>query len=394
MTRVLVTDGEQRSALAIVRSLGRAGYHPYVCSARRRPLAGASRYAQRSAMVPDPLLDPEAYISALERLAAGWGIELLLPVTEGSLLAVLPARERLAVRIPFGEFERFLAISDKERVLAAAERVGIAVPRQWRVVRPEEVRALALEGEHFPLVIKPSRSIGGAAGARVKLGVGYAASAADLEAQLAALPAAAYPVLLQQRVVGPGIGVFLLVWDGELVASFAHRRLREKPPSGGVSVYSESIPLDPTLLDRSLELLRSFQWSGVAMVEYKVEGASATPYLMEINGRFWGSLQLAIDAGIDFPALLVAACLGRPYRPVEGYRSGVRLRWWWGDMDQLLTRWRHSRGELALPPDAPGRWGALREFLRPGRRGERGEVFRWGDPWPFARETVDWLKRR
>jgi predicted ATP-grasp superfamily ATP-dependent carboligase len=186
--------------------------------------------------------------------------------------------------------------------------------------------------------------------------------------------------------------MFTLIWGGELVAAFAHRRLREKPPAGGVSVYSESIPVDPQLLERGVRLLHDFAWQGVAMLEFKIDRRTGRPYLMEINGRLWGSLQLAIDAGVDFPALLVACALGqRPARPA--YQAGGRNRWWWGDVDHLLARFRSSESELGLPPGAPSRWQAARDFLRLWRAGDRNEVLRLSDPWPFVRETVDWLRR-
>ena len=54
-----------------------------------------------------------------------------------------------------------------------------------------------------------------------------------------------YPSLIQERIVGPGIGVFVLCDHGRLLAAFAHRRLREKPPSGGASVLCESVAVDP-----------------------------------------------------------------------------------------------------------------------------------------------------
>jgi predicted ATP-grasp superfamily ATP-dependent carboligase len=66
-------------------------------------------------------------------------------------------------------------------------------------------------------------------------------------------------------------------------------------------------------------LLGQFDWQGVAMVEFKVEANTGTPYLLEVNGRFWGSLQLAIDAGVDFPALLVDAATGKPPAQSHGY---------------------------------------------------------------------------
>jgi predicted ATP-grasp superfamily ATP-dependent carboligase len=130
------------------------------------------------------------------------------------------------------------------------------------------------------------------------------------------------------------------------------------------------------------------------MVEYKLDAASGKPYLMEINGRFWGSLQLAVDAGVDFPALLVTLALGGRPVPTLSYQTGVRSRWWWGDVDHLLARLRRSPSELALPRTAPGRWRATMDFLRLWRRGDRNEVLRWADPLPFIRETIDWLHGR
>lgn len=102
---------------------------------------------------------------------------------------------------------------------------------------------------------------------------------------------------------------------------------------------------------------------------------------------------MAVDAGVDFPALLVAAALGEGPEPIHSYNTGVRSRWWWGDVDQLLSRWRRTSEELALPPNASSRWRALRDFLHLWRPGDRSEVLRLSDPRPFLRESADWLRR-
>ena len=108
------------------------------------------------------------------------------------------------------------------------------------------------------------------------------------------------------------------------VAFFAHKRLRERPPWGGVSVLSESAEPDPRLKALARQLLDDACWHGVAMVEFKV-APDGTPYLMEINTRFWGSLQLAIDAGVDFPRPAPGNCrradlsLRRRSGPAYGY---------------------------------------------------------------------------
>jgi len=391
---ILVTDGEQRAALAVVRSLGRAGHAVFVCSTRRRSLAGASRYCSGEELVPDALGDEGDYIAAVKRLVGKWGIGLVLPVSEASLLALLPARAQLdGVRIPFPSADVFQRICNKAFVLSEARAAGIRVPDEHRLETPEDRANLATAALHFPLVLKPARSVSNGNNGRVKWPVTHVRDWSSLQVALDHLGRTAYPVLLQQRIVGPGIGVFLLVWQGEVVARFAHRRLREKPVSGGVSVLSQSIPPDDHLVALSHALLQRLGWEGVAMCEYKLAAATATPYLMEINARFWGSLQLAIDAGVDFPALLVSAALGQHPEPVRTYRIGLKSRWWWGDVDHLLARLRRSRDELALPPGAPGRWHAIADFLT-SWGSARSDVLRLDDGMPFVRETLDWIRGR
>jgi predicted ATP-grasp superfamily ATP-dependent carboligase len=391
--RILVTDGEQRAALALVRSLGHAGHQMYVCSARRRPLAGASRYAKAEVQVADPLREPEQFVRDVRELLVRWSIDTLLPVSEPSLLALLPVRGSLGeVLLPFPQDAVFRRICDKAALMAAAPRVGIAIPRQHVIATREDLGALDATTIDFPVVLKPARSVSELAGRRTKLSVRYAANAAQLASVLEEWGDEAYPVLVQQRIVGPGVGIFLLLWNGEVLATFAHRRIREKPPAGGVSVYRESISADPALVARSRALLEQFGWCGVAMIEYKVDERTGTSYLMEVNGRFWGSLQLAIDAGVDFPALLIAAAAGERVEPVATYRQGVRSRWWWGDVDHLVARLRRSRAALSLPPDVPGRWRAVRDFLTIHVGVDREEILRRDDPRPFLRESLQWFR--
>jgi predicted ATP-grasp superfamily ATP-dependent carboligase len=391
---ILITDGEQRAALAIARSLGGKGHRVYVCSARQRSLAGGSRYTRAEARTADPLTAPERFVSDVAALVAKWNVDVLLPVSEPALLALLPARDELGdVLLPFPHAATFARVCDKAELLAAAPRAGIAVPDQRTLRAPGDAASLNVASLEYPVVVKPARSVGELEGRRAKLTVRHAANAVQLSAVLHELGDEAYPLLIQQRIAGPGVGIFLLIWDGMPLATFAHRRLREKPPSGGVSVYRESIPADPALVARSRALLEQFGWCGVAMVEYKVDAQTGTPYLMEVNGRFWGSLQLAIDAGVDFPALLLSAATGEPVAPVTEYRAGVRSRWWWGDVDHLIACLRRSREQLALPPGAPGRWSAVREFFTFRYALDREEIFRRDDPRPFFRETMQWLRR-
>jgi predicted ATP-grasp superfamily ATP-dependent carboligase len=161
-------------------------------------------------------------------------------------------------------------------------------------------------------------------GGVVRHAVAYAGSAEDLSAAAAA---ARGPLLVQEYVPGTGQGVELLLRDGVPLAAFQHRRIREVPVTGGASAFRVSVPLDPELLAPSVALLRELRWTGLAMVEFRV--GPGGPRLMEINGRIWGSLPLAVRAGVDFPGMLADLFLGAPLRnvpPIGAYRLGVTSR--------------------------------------------------------------------
>jgi predicted ATP-grasp superfamily ATP-dependent carboligase len=393
---VIVTDGEQRAALAVVRSLGTAGYRCIVTSSSRASIAGGSRFVARAVTVPNALARPTEFADAIVTLVAAEGAVVVLPIAEQSLLAILPVRARLSPAIiPFPDLDAFTALTDKERLLEEASRVGIAIPAQEIVRDADAVASMDLSGVQYPVVVKPARSVGERAGVRATFSVSYASDASELRRKIRALPRAAFPLLLQQRVVGPGTGIFLLLWDGKLMAQFAHQRLSEKPPSGGVSVYCESVSMDEGLRDRSLALLDRFGWRGVAMVEYKRDSSTGQAYLMEVNGRFWGSLQLAIDSGVDFPRILVACALGQQTQQMPSYRVGVRSRWWWGNIDHLVGRVRGAGTAVPLPPDTRSTRQVLGDLLLgPFRRADHEEVLRWTDPRPFWNETIRWIARR
>jgi hypothetical protein len=127
------------------------------------------------------------------------------------------------------------------------------------------------------------------------------------------------------------------------------------------------------------------------MVEYKRDAKTGQPFLMEVNGRFWGSLQLAIDAGVDFPALLAACALDEKVDPQPNYRVGVRSRWWWGQVDHLVGR-VHSSRQPPLPPGTQSGPRALADLLfGPFRRADYEEILWWNDPRPFWNETKRWI---
>jgi hypothetical protein len=131
----------------------------------------------------------------------------------------------------------------------------------------------------------------------------------------------------------------------------------------------------------------------VAMVEFKVDHLTRVPLLMEINGRFWGSLQLAIDAGMNFPWLLLQMAVGRAVNPFDSsYRTGVKSRWLLGDLDHLLMRlWKPEAG-LNLPPGSPSKWQCVRDFFDFFNRETFLETEQLSDMRPFFYELRRYAK--
>jgi predicted ATP-grasp superfamily ATP-dependent carboligase len=142
-------------------------------------------------------------------------------------------------------------------------------------------------------------------------------------------------------------------------------------------VLCESVPVPADGVIAARKILDSLQWHGVAMVEFKIDAAGRA-WLIEINARFWGSLQLAVDSGADFPWLLYQLATGaRPDVP-DGYAIGNRLRWWLGDLDNLYARLKDQR----WTPTLRHKVDALSDFLRPWQPRTRYEFLRWNDPAP------------
>jgi predicted ATP-grasp superfamily ATP-dependent carboligase len=391
--RVLITDGDARSALAATRTIGLHGHTVFVASHRAPSLAGSSRHCSRSLKVPDGNEDPESFIDTIVAACVDYDIDVLLPMAEVSTLLVTAHRGRLPPNcsLPFAPSATIAQASDKAFVAQLATSLGMHVPATIVVAEMADIAGAVANHRSYPVVIKPARSRVPTADGYLSTGVSYANTADELNERLASLHPLMFPVLLQERIVGPGVGIFVCYSGGRRIATFAHKRLREKPPSGGVSVLRESIATDPVALEHTDRLMGALHWDGVAMVEFKRNEATHTLALMEINARFWGSLQLAIDSGVDFPMLLLRLASGENVATQTTYRTGVKSRWFWGDVDALLTILFSRRSQLNLPPGYPGRFRSLLNFLKFWDSSVRDEIFRMNDLKPWLLETRRWV---
>ncbi|MCK4536461.1 MAG: ATP-grasp domain-containing protein [Desulfuromonadales bacterium] len=383
---VLITDGENRSALAVTRSLGRKGCRVVVTGKEARSLASSSKFCQQGLPVPDPLLDGADYVKAIGEIVAREAIDVIFPMTEQSIHLLNQDRGRLPGRAVLASppAAKMQAVADKVSLFQLAEKLGVPVPRTLYLTGPEDLAARVCEIDRYPVVVKPTLSSIPEVQGFISGGVRYAKSQGELERLYGTQKALRYPSMIQEKIEGPGTGLFSLYDNDRHLALFSHRRLREKPPSGGVSVVSESVPLDEEMVDAADRLLSVVEWSGVAMVEFKRDLRDGQAKLMEINGRFWGTLQLAIACGVDFPGLLLDHLQGNtPPSPIRDYRVGYKLKWFFGTLDHLLIRLKYSGEKLNLPSSSPSRQQSIIDFLKVREKNTSFDVFERNDPGPF-----------
>ncbi len=150
-------------------------------------------------------------------------------------------------------------------------------------------------------------------------------------------------VLVQGHVAGRGAGVFFLAWDGQPLAEFMHLRLHEVPHTGGVSSYRKSW-WHQDMRDDALAKIKAMKWRGVGMMEYRWDPTTDQFYFLEMNGRFWGSLHLALFAGVDFPALLLDAFHAHPGSHAAGSSREISCRYTFPrELMYVWSRWKDSQ---------------------------------------------------
>lgn len=386
MQKVLVLDANQRSALAVIRSMGRRGMHVIAGDHVSAPIGGASRYAAATVQYANPAEHPTRFAEQIAALVGRLDIGVVMPATDLTTMLLVSQPEVIhPARLAAPPALSYEALTDKRALVELAGTIDVAVPGTRVARNAAEIREAA-EEFGYPLVLKPARSRYLRSDRVVATSVRIVNNAPELARALDALPwLEDMPCLAQQFIPGHGAGIFALWGPEGPVAWFAHKRLREKPPSGGVSVLSESVGVDSVMQSMAARLLSASRWLGVAMIEFRVTDAGV-PYLMEVNGRFWGSLQLAIDSGIDFPWLLFQLVTGATPVATPDYARGRRLRWLLGDADNLILQLRSKASDGGGKARAAAHF--LQTFLDPSCR---QEVFRWSDPRPGLRETRHWL---
>ncbi len=319
---VLVTDASYKHTLGIVRSLGcRKGVKVTLAAESVRDLACASRFCDRIETVAGP--DRPGFADRILELAVARHFHLVIPVGYAATLAL--SRRKVdfcrTTRLEVMDHEGIQTAGNKRRIYEIASAIGLRVPT---TVYPQNLQEVAsYQSElRYPVIVKPVCESPG-------LGVRHVRDAGQLlpvYRECVERYAAHQPPMIQEYVPGYGCGFFALYQQGVCKRVFMHRRVRENPPSGGASSCAESF-YDPKLKNYGVRLLDRMNWHGVAMVEFRYDTQDGDYKLLEVNPKFWGSLDLALGCGVDFPYFLCQMAAGEDLEYSEQFEVGTRFHW-------------------------------------------------------------------
>jgi hypothetical protein len=351
---VLVPQADSLGAVAVIRSLGRAGYRVHAASTQPGALGSWSRYAHRAVISP-PYRDP-GYAEWVRSYVRAHRVSAIVP-SESFILALGPARPEFLALLPFAPNERTL-LDAMSKYALLENLLARAAPHLPPTLLVPDLRVLPsvddLYGLGPPLYVKVDAcsSLDGSPGRTL-----CAQSASEARAVLRHLQYGYSRAVVQGHVPGQGVGAFFLSARGEVLAEMMHRRLHEVPYTGGVSSLRETWH-HAAIRDDALEKLRAARWAGVAMMEYRWDPATDRFAFMEMNARFWGSLHLALHAGVDFPRLLLDAWQGLPVTAPKP-RLGVRCRHFPDDIRHVWSKMKSPELGLAQKAAAAAEFVAL-----------------------------------
>ena len=392
--KILVLDGNENQSVAAVRGLATGGHTVVVGADSSWSKAGWSRAASGSFVYPAPQHAVQDFVARIVKEVQKASDTLVLPMTERTTIPLSTCREEIFAaggRLVLPAHETVLRAFDKQQTTDLARSLGIAVPRTTLISNRSEAQQFAVAG-YYPVVLKARSSEELSVDGRV-LSTGaptYARNAEEFLTCCEEMNRRCSAILAQEFVAGTGAGYFALMHEGELRAEFAHRRIRDVRPTGSGSAYRESVLPDARIRESSLKILHALKWHGVAMVEFR-QRPDGTPVFLEVNGRFWNSLPLAIYAGVNFPGLLAEMAARGDIQQQSGYRVGVRCRWLLGDLRHVLEVWRGA--PKGYPVEFPSRLRALMDFLTPVA-GTYHDNFNLNDPLPGLGDWLDFFTRK
>lgn len=330
MKTVVITDVKYRFTISAIRSLGKAGFNIVVTQTKKEcsstPASVYSKYVSQIHMIEGSCKD-KSYKEKLIKILSIYDRPILLCMGADTLRMVATNKTEFNEVADFtvSDISVIDSLNDKEIVHERAKSLGILVPVQYKK-KPDS----------YPVVIKPH--CGELLGLKAEERYGIANNEIEYNELINKMKKYDKNPIVQQKIIGDGIGVCLLIdKKGNLVNAYCHKRIREYPTLGGPSSCCESF-YDEEMINSAYKLLKSFNFCGYAMVEFKGN------YILEVNPRIWGSFPLAECINSGFTESYVNISCGKKVKYIPGnFDKNVRIHFILNDILSILGYLKKGR---------------------------------------------------
>ena len=300
MKRILIVGASTKAGLSISRSLNRYGYEIDVIDWENQPIRN-SRYIKKVINVGNPLIDVKLFLESLLKFLEKNKYEALIPLHDSAIEICKEYQNEISKYIKvigINSDEIIKYSSDKYELLSKAKEFGIEIPNGFLIKSISDFEEIKNKLE-FPIAAKPVSSAKIISNRLVSFKVKFFNNIEQLT-DFIREHISNVNILLQEFVEGYGIGYNFISKNGEVYNSYIHRRIFEHK---GISSYRESLTPDSYSFDENIKkFIKELNWTGVAMIEFKIK-PNGTPVLMEMNGRFFGSTEVAIKSNLNLPVL-------------------------------------------------------------------------------------------
>jgi predicted ATP-grasp superfamily ATP-dependent carboligase len=298
---VVVGFPREVSGFSIHRSLSRNGRKIGMYDSDRNSAGLYLKGLEFSRVFPDPVSDEIGFIEALLERGNSKNPPVLIDLESAAVDVIAryqdEIRKRYRLVLPSREI---LDIAlDKAQTVQFFRDYDLSVPKTMEV---NDASTLSQWGNCYPAVFKPRRGKGG----RGQVVVNSFSDALDF-LNKAEITREEY--ILQEWIPGPVSNLFncglVCAPGGKVRAAYSGQRLGVTQSSSvleGVSSYARSIRVQE-LIDIASTVAKETGWEGMAEFEFKKDDRDGRYKLLEINPRFWASIQLPVSCGIDFPKL-------------------------------------------------------------------------------------------
>lgn len=333
----LVTEPSFLSSLGIVRSLAKKGILVHVLgdsNHRGLDVSFHSRYCTERIIGPSPR--KTEFVDFLVQVLEDRNIDVLIPAAYWSAEKIVKNRTKLdpLTHVEMVNAESFTVAASKKKTYELAKDLGVPFPKTVYPQSYDEVEDISTN-IRYPAVIKP-----------LDEGYSHPSYPKNPEELLKtyremcekfSFSKGSFP-LIQEYVAADITHSFSALYQhGVCRRVFMWDELRSDPPTGGSGAFSIST-YNPAVKAYGLKLLDGLNWHGVANIEFRLDERDKQLKLMEINPRFWASVELAVKSGVDYPHLLCRMSNGEQLKYSEEYRRNVKFHWFSRELEHLLQR--------------------------------------------------------